>query len=99
MENTFCFLFPKAAFSELIQSEPKATVFFLRSLSEKLVHSVYKEFRHQRSSKKSDNAFFLFTAQVIDIQTKPQTITEHQTVQKATAIMADLHIVAHYLLR
>jgi CBS domain-containing protein len=92
VEDTFCFLFPKTAFSELIQSEPKATAFFLRSLSAKLVNSVYKEFRHQSSSQKSENGFFLFTTQVDDIQTKPQTISGTSTVQKAAEIMAKLHI-------
>ncbi len=92
VEDTFCFLFPKSAFSELIQSEPKATAFFLRSLSDKLVNSVYKEFRNHKNSNRSENAFFLFTTQVDDIQTKPKTISADHSVQKAAEIMATLHI-------
>jgi CBS domain-containing protein len=92
VEDTFCFLFPKSAFSELIQSEPKATAFFLKSLSKKLVNSVYKEFRQHKISNRSENAFYLFTTRVNDIQTTPKTIPATDTVQKAAAIMAKLHI-------
>lgn len=92
VEDTFCFLFPKAAFQQLLQSEPKATNFFLRSLSEKLVKSVYKELRQHKVTSRSDNAFYLFTTQVGEIKTTPKKIAAQNTVQGAAAEMARLGI-------
>lgn len=37
VEDTFCFLFSKKAFQELLDSAPKVSQYFLRSMSEKLV--------------------------------------------------------------
>jgi CBS domain-containing protein len=88
VEDTFCFLFPKKAFLQLLKSEPKATNYFLRSLSEKLVKSAYKELRQHKVTARSDNAFYLFTTQVGDIKTAPQKITTTTSVQEAAAAMS-----------
>ena len=40
VEDTFCFLFTKAAFRHLLDTSPKVSHYFLRSLSEKLVNMV-----------------------------------------------------------
>ncbi|MEN8257644.1 MAG: putative nucleotidyltransferase substrate binding domain-containing protein [Thermodesulfobacteriota bacterium] len=92
VEDTFCFLFPKDAIKRLLQSDPKATHYFLRSLSEKLVKSAYKELRHHKVSARSDNAFYLFTTQVGEIKTTPQKISADHSVQNAAAEMAKLGI-------
>jgi CBS domain-containing protein len=92
VEDTFCFLFPKDAFRQLLQSEPKATNYFLRSLSDKLVKSAYKELRQHKVTARSDNAFYLFTTQVGDIKTAPQKIMATSTVQEAAVEMARLGI-------
>lgn len=92
VEDTFCFLFPKAAFWQLLQSEPKATNYFLRSMSDKLVKNAYKELRQHKVTARSDNAFYLFTTQVGDIKTAPRTIIATTSVQDAAVEMAHLGI-------
>ncbi len=92
VEDTFCFLFPKEAFRQLLQSEPKATNYFLHSLSKKLVKNAYKELRQHKVTARSDSAFYLFTTQVGEIKTTPQKIAAESSVQSAAAEMARLGI-------
>ncbi len=92
VEDTFCFLFSKEAFDELLASSPQATSFFLRSLSEKLVKTVYAELRQNKVSDRSESALYLFTTKVGEIKTKPYTIDGNQTVQKAAQEMATYYI-------
>ena len=92
VEDTFCFLFSKEAFTELLESEPKAATFFLRSMSDKLVNSAYAELRHNRASGRAESALYLFTTQIGDIMTTPRTMDQHESVQEAAAEMARLHI-------
>lgn len=92
VEDTFCFLFSKEVFDELLASAPQATSFFLHSLSEKLVKTVYAELRQHKVSSRSESALYLFTTQVGEIKTTPNTIASSQTVQKAAQEMATYHI-------
>ncbi|MFA7384315.1 MAG: putative nucleotidyltransferase substrate binding domain-containing protein [Desulfurivibrionaceae bacterium] len=93
VEDTFCFLFPKEAFLELIQSSPKVTHYFLRSMSEKLVKTAYAQLRQHKIAPRTDSALFLFSAQVGDIiKGAPETIAETDSVQMAAARMAERHI-------
>ena len=93
VEDTFCFLFPKEAFLGLIQSSPKVTHYFLRSMSEKLVKTAYAQLRQHKIAPRTESALFLFTAQVGDIvKGAPKTIAATDNVQMAAARMAELHI-------
>ncbi|MEN8141736.1 MAG: putative nucleotidyltransferase substrate binding domain-containing protein [Thermodesulfobacteriota bacterium] len=92
VEDTFCFLFSKEAFDELLASEPAAVNFFLHKLSDKLVNSAYAELRHNKASGRAESALYLFTTRIGDIKTKPKTIAASDTVQAAAAEMAQLHI-------
>lgn len=92
VEDTFCFLFSKKAFTELLESEPKAANFFLHSMSDKLVNSAYAELRHNKTTGRAESALFLFTTQIGDINTTPRTVKRLETVQQAAAEMANLHI-------
>lgn len=92
VEDTFCFLFSKESFDELLASSPQATRFFLRNLSEKLVKTVYAELRQHKVSSRSESALYLFTTQVGEIKTTPTTIVGNQTVQTAAQKMAQYHI-------
>ncbi|MGV1098808.1 DUF294 nucleotidyltransferase-like domain-containing protein [Thiovibrio sp. JS02] len=94
VEDTFCFLFAKEAFLTLIQSCPKVTHYFLRSMSEKLVNTAYAELRRHRVNPRTESALYLFSAQVGEtIKGKSlYTIATDDTVQNAALRMADLHI-------
>ena len=94
VEDTFCFLFTKEAFLNLIQSSPKVTHYFLRSMSEQLVNTAYAELRQHKVSPRTESALFLFSAQVGEIVRgkKLHTIAAQDTVQNAAARMATAHI-------
>lgn len=93
VEDTFCFLFPREAFLSLIQSSPKVTHYFLRSMSEKLVKTAYAQLRQHKIAPRTESALFLFSAQVGDIvKGAPKTIAATDSVQLAAARMTELHI-------
>ena len=93
VEDTFCFLFSKEAFLDLIQSSPKVTHYFLRSMSEKLVKTAYAQLRQHKIAPRTESALFLFSAQVGDIvKGAPKTIAATDSVQMAAARMAEQHI-------
>ncbi len=93
VEDTFCFLFPKEAFLNLIQSSPKVTHYFLRSMSEKLVKTAYAQLRRHKIAPRTESALFLFSTQIGDIvKGAPKTIAASDSVQMAAVRMAELHI-------
>ncbi|MFH7321311.1 putative nucleotidyltransferase substrate binding domain-containing protein [Desulfurivibrio sp. D14AmB] len=93
VEDTFCFLFSKAAFRHLLDTSPKVSHYFLRSLSEKLVNTAYAELRRHRVAPRTESTLFLFSSQVGGcIKGKPQTIAADQSVRRAAARMAELRI-------
>lgn len=93
VEDTFCFLFPKEAFLSLIESSPKVTHYFLRSLSEKLVKTAYAQLRQHKIAPRNESALFLFSTQIGDIiKGAPKTIAATDTVQMAASRMAELGI-------
>ncbi|MBU4262780.1 MAG: cyclic nucleotide-binding domain-containing protein [Proteobacteria bacterium] len=93
VEDTFCFLFHKEAFMDLLHSVPKVTAYFLRSMTEKLVRTAYKELRQHRVSTRTEGSLYLFSAQVgAVVKGEPQTIAADDTVQNAAICMAQLHI-------
>lgn len=93
VEDTFCFLFPKASFRKLLDSSPRVSHYFLRSLSEKMVNTAYAELRHHRIAPRTESTLFLFSNQVGDsVKGKPQTIAAEATVRQAAGRMAELQI-------
>lgn len=93
VEDTFCFLFPKASFRQLLDSSPKVSHHFLRSLSEKLVNTAYAELRHHRIAPRTESTLFLFSSQVGDsVKGKPRSIEATANVRQAAARMAELQI-------
>lgn len=90
VEDTFCFLFPKTAFLKLLESSPKISHYFLRSLSEKLVNTAYAELRRHRISPRSESALYLFSTQVgTAIKGQLQTIAAEASVRQAAAKMSE----------
>ena len=93
VEDTFCFLFTKDAFRQLLETSPKVSHYFLRSLSEKLVNTAYSELRHHRVAPRSESALYLFSTQVGNtVKGTPHTIAVGESVQQSAAKMAELHI-------
>ena len=93
VEDTFCFLFSKKAFQELLDAAPKVSQYFLRSMSEKLVKNAYAELRQHKVCAKTESSLYLFSVQLNDIITREaQTISGEDSVQNAAIHMAKMHI-------
>lgn len=93
IEDTFCFVFAKQAFLNLIQTVPKVAQYFLRSMSEKMINTAYRELRQHKISPKTESALYLFSIPVGDIvKGAPQMIAANDSVQKAATSMTSLHI-------
>ncbi|HIJ78945.1 MAG TPA: cyclic nucleotide-binding/CBS domain-containing protein [Deltaproteobacteria bacterium] len=93
VEDTFCFLFEKEAFLQLVRSFPAVSNYFLRSMSKKLVNTVYAELREHRMTPRTESSLYLFSEQVGQIvKGKPHTIAAGESVRRAAARMAELHI-------
>jgi CBS domain-containing protein len=93
VEDTFCFLFPKEAFLELLQSEPRVAQYFLRQMSDKLIRTAYAELRQRGVNPRTEGALYLFSARTGDIvKGEPKTIGADESVQLAAARMAEHHI-------
>jgi CBS domain-containing protein len=93
VEDTFCFLFPKEGFLELLESEPRVSRYFLRDMTEKLIQTAYTELRQRGVTPRSEGSLYLFSATVREIiKGEPQTIAATDSVQRAAQRMAERHI-------
>ncbi|MFO7605123.1 MAG: DUF294 nucleotidyltransferase-like domain-containing protein [Desulfurivibrionaceae bacterium] len=64
VEDTFCFLFDKQAFLDLLSSNPMVSQYYLRTMSAKMAEMVYSHSRRQKILPRSEGSFYLFSAQV-----------------------------------
>jgi CBS domain-containing protein len=95
VEDTFCFLLPKAIFLDLINNQPGFSQFYLKSFSEKVVATAYTELRRHKMTRRGDENLYLFSMQVGDIvKQAPRKISSHSTVQQAAKSMADFRIAS-----
>ena len=93
VDDTFCFLFNKQDFLNLLQSNPKVSQYYLRSMSEKMAGMVYSELRQKRIALRTEGALYLFSAQVGAMaKGKLYTSSVTTTVQKAAVVMSDNRI-------
>jgi CBS domain-containing protein len=93
VEDTFCFLFNKKAFQELLDSAPKVSQYFLRTMSEKLVKNAYAELRQHKVCAKTESSLYLFSVQLNDIiKRRPLFLSAEDSVQNAAIFMARMHV-------
>jgi CBS domain-containing protein len=90
IDDTFCFLFEKQAFLDLLASNPAASQYYLRTMSAKMAGMVYSQVRRQKMTPRTEGALHLFSAQVGEVAKgelfhAPATTT----VQAAAAIMSE----------
>jgi CBS domain-containing protein len=98
VEDTFCFLLPKAVFLDLINTRPGFSQYYLKSFSEKFVGTAYAELRRHKMTRRGDENLYLFSMQVGDIVKKPLRKTSaDSTIQQAAQEMAQ-HRVASLLI-
>lgn len=90
VDDTFCFLFDKQAFLNLIHSNPKVTEYFLLTMSAKMAGMVYSELRQHKMTPRTEGALYLFSAQVGEVAKGELFKTSiSNTVQDAAVLMSD----------
>jgi CBS domain-containing protein len=93
VEDTFCFLFPRDVFLELLKSEPRASRYFLRNMTEKLSQTAHTELRQRGVTPRAEGSLYLFSAPTGKIiKGEPQAIAATDSVQRAAQLMAERHI-------
>ena len=93
LDDTFCFLFNKKDFLNLLETNHKVKRHYLSTMSEKMVQPVYSALRQQKISPRAEGALFLFSAKVGEFS-KEQLFTAplHTSVQQASLLMSEKKI-------
>ncbi len=95
VEDTFCFLLPKAVFLDLISTRPGFSQYYLKSFSEKFVATAYAELRRHKMSRRDDENLHLFSMQAGDIvRHPPRALSADSTIRQAAQKMAQLRIAS-----
>ncbi len=93
VEDTFCFLFPKKSFLNLLRTHPGFSQYYLKVFSQNYIQKSFDELRKEKLSPKTEGSLYLFTVKVNDIiRRKPEIITPVQNIQQAAQRMSDLGI-------
>ncbi len=95
VEDTFCFLLPKAVFLDLINTQPGFSQYYLKSFSEKFVGTAYAELRRHKMTRRDDENLHLFSMEVGDIVKQPlHKISADGTIQQAAQKMSSFLIAS-----
>ena len=92
VEDTFCFLLPREIFLELVEKRPAFAHYYLKSFSEKIVNTAYKELRHHKVSNRSGEDLYLFSVRVGDLVKTLRKVPGDLSIQRAAASMAEFRV-------
>ena len=93
LDDTFCFLFDKKDFLNLLESNRKVKRHYLSTMSEKMARPVYSELRQQKISPRAEGALFLFNARAGEISKgKLFTASVDTSVQQISQLMSEKRI-------
>ena len=92
VEDTFCFLLPREIFLKLVQEKPAFAHYYLKSFSEKIVETAYKELRHHKVSKRSGDDLYLFSVKVGELVKTLLKVPSTSSIQQAAATMAEFQV-------
>lgn len=93
IEDTFCFLFTKNSFLDLLKNYPGFSQYYLKSFSENYIKKSFAELRKEKLTPKTEGALYLFTVKINDIiRKRPEVITPVETIQNAARRMSDMGV-------
>ncbi len=92
IEDTFCYLLPKEVFLELVENRPAFSHYFLKSFSDKFVHTAYRELRHHKVARRSMEELYLFSIKAGDLVKELRTVPSTASIQEAARAMAHFRI-------
>ncbi len=87
VEDTFCFLLPRKIFLQLVEQKPAFAHYYLKSFSEKIVKTAYKELRYHKASKRSGEDLYLFTVKVGELVKTLRKVSSTSSIRQAAATM------------
>lgn len=89
VEDTFCFLLPRDIFLKLVEEEPSFTQYYLKSFSEKVVNTAYRELRHHKVSKRAGEDLYLFSVRVGDLVKTLRKVSGDESIRQAANLMTE----------
>lgn len=92
IEDTFCYLLPKEVFLELVENRPAFSHYFLKSFSDKVVQTAYRELRHHKVARRSMEDLYLFSIKAGDLVKELRTVPSTASIQEAARIMTHYRI-------
>ena len=93
LDDTFCFLFDRQDFLNLIETNQKVKRHYLSTMSEKMAKPVYSELRQQKISPRAEGALFLFNARAGEISKGTLfTASLDTSVQQISQLMSEKRI-------
>ncbi len=92
VEDTFCFLLPRKIFLALLDEQPAFAQYYLKSFSEKVVRTAYKELRHHKVSPRSNEDLYLFSIRAGELVKTLRKVPADMAIQEAAAQMAHYRV-------
>lgn len=93
LDDTFCFLFDKKDFLNLLETNRNVRRYYLSTMSEKMAKPVYSELRQQKISPRAEGALFLFNAKAGEISKgKLFTASVNTSVRQISQLMSEKRI-------
>ncbi len=92
IEDTFCYLLPREVFLGLVQNHPTFSHYFLKSFSEKVVQTAYRELRHHKVGRRSMEDLYLFSIKAEALVKELRTVSSSSSIQEAARAMAHYSI-------
>ncbi|HIP40704.1 MAG TPA: cyclic nucleotide-binding/CBS domain-containing protein [Desulfocapsa sulfexigens] len=92
VEDTFCFLLPREIFLKLVEEKPSFAHYYLKSFSEKIVKTAYRELRHHKLSKRSGDDLYLFSVKVGDLVKTLRKVSGADSIQEAASLMTEFRV-------
>lgn len=92
VEDTFCFLLPREIFLKLVKNNSSFAHCFLKSFSDQIVSTAYRELRHQKVRRRTSEDLYLFSICAGDVAKKAHRLSMECTIQYVAEQMAQLRI-------
>jgi len=92
VEDTFCYLLPREIFLDLVRDQPGFAHYYLKSFSDKIVRTAYRELRHHKVTRRSFEDLYLFSIKAGEIVKAPYKVSVKSTIQEAAKVMSHYSI-------
>jgi CBS domain-containing protein len=88
VEDTFCFLIPRAILLTLVRENSAVAHYFLKSFSDNVVATAYNELRSHKMNRRTSDDLYLFNVTARDLTKSLYSVSASTSIQEAAAIMA-----------